>query len=1778
MRLPLRSFGTLLLAIGVATCSDSPHAVVKTAPEGQAGIGRFSISPRFSPQAAAVYAQRATFAAASFDHVHIVLTRPPNEIVIDTIITFNPASPPTTLDLFVDVKTTNEVFDGAIQYTNSGAVVYQASGKIQSYPPDQVAPTPQELVVVYVGPGANATRLIVSPKTSTVVAPGGTSLTATAFDANNAPVANAPITWSVSDASVATLSTTTGTSTSITTAGKRGTVTVTAATPTLSDNATVTVSLPPTGIVLVSGGGQTGKAGNTLSAPGVVRVTASDGVGVAGVSVQFAAPSGGSVGSASVTTDAQGQASSSLTLGGTVGAQSFAASASGFSVSIPATAIPGDPSTLTLVSGSGQTDTVGRALKAPFVVKVSDRFGNGVGNVTVTWAKTSGGGTLAGTSSLSAADGTARMGYTLGATPGPETVTATAAGVASSVTFSANAITGPANIVAVSGSGQTGRVGQALGAPLVVKVTDAAGTPVSGAVVLWSATNGSIGGGGSTDAQGQASATFTLGTTVGAASATASVNTSSGVRTATFSATVQAGTVARASFRVGPTTVGVGSVMVPSVQVELQDAGGNRTNAVNAVSIAIGTNPGQATLGGTLTRNAVAGVATFDDLTLSAIGTGFTLVASSAGVPSVASAAFDVTGVSTSPRILFVDAQTLAPITGQASVTMTAGVAPTNAPSIRLLDPQGAPMANTTVPYTVTRGAQTLFGGAPQTNAQGVITFATLSISPANMQVAGTYTFTATLSGATGSPLSLPVTVLPDVPAKYVLSASTTTPAASGTSNITAQLADQYNNPISQSQRTVNWTFSGVGNLSSAGSPTNASGQAVNVYTAPANPTGTVLITATDAATPSITGQITLTPQAAPTGPAAKLAIVTQPSALATSLVALAQQPVIQVVDANNNPVATPVPLQVSAVWNAPGGSERNSLAQTNAAGVATFTSLAVVGGGTGTISFNSPPLTGVSSIPVTSVVPPTAVAFLVQPTTTVQNGAIAPAVQVRVVDGNNNTVTTSTQRITLAIGSNPGNGVLSGTISLNAVNGIATFPGINIDAPGTGYTLTALATGLTSATSTPFDILPVPNALAITAFPTTAINDVPFSPPVTVRLMQSGNPLLLAGVTVTATDVFSLSSRPPAANSRAGRASQRRGGATRSASMAMPPNVLSNNTAVTDANGVATFTGMKLTGNVQYFRLAFDAQGPGFAITDTTSDIFLDAGSATSMLILSGDAQSGQTGQPLSIDPTVALVDISGNFTTGPATTVTFATSTGSVNPTSAVTDQSGFASTRWTMPATIGSATMTASATINGSLATLTFSATSVASTPASSVYLSPQTAVTPVGTPLPAASYPKMQFLDQTGAPVPNYNITLSTSGACALTGGQSVVVPTDSQGQITLTSSTLTFSSATPQSCYVFGVPAAPGFGFAQFSLIAVPTNMKSFIGTASRNWTDPANWYNNSLPTATDAVFVPGFILNGGGVIQSNSSIGSLTMESGLGQNLTLSSNVLLTVNGSIDGGANGAIQANVGNNAAVVLNATGSATVSGIINSAVRFGQNAPGCTTTYTLASSFVQVFNPTVNCPLDLGANALNVAGALTVQGAGRIIMTQPQAVLIVGSDATFQGASEAGFLTEGAISINGQLRINAVQSTTPFVQGPNATLQLTNSTSGIVAGANVQAFTVGALQIPGTPNAIISSPNPITATSLLQAGGMTISAGTTFNVTGSSFFQTGSTTTINGFSTLGGTVDFAGTASVTGSGSLSVTTPSTCSKKSTATVNVTGTTPAFTASAAQCSNQIP
>ena len=99
--------------------------------------------------------------------------------------------------------------------------------------------------------------------------------------------------------------------------------------------------------------------------------------------------------------------------------------------------------------------------------------------------------------------------------------------------------------------------------------------------------------------------------------------------------------------------------------------------------------------------------------------------------------------------------------------------------------------------------------------------------------------------------------------------------------------------------------------------------------------------------------------------------------------------------------------------------------------------------------------------------------AFGVQPGNAVAGGMIAPAVTVRILDANNNLMTSETRNVTITIAANPGGGTLSGTTTVAASGGIATFNGLSINKSGTGYTSGASSPGFLGATSSAFDINP---------------------------------------------------------------------------------------------------------------------------------------------------------------------------------------------------------------------------------------------------------------------------------------------------------------------------------------------------------------------------------------------------------------------------------------------------------------------------------------------------------------------------------------------------------------------------------------------------------------------------------------------------------------------------------------------------------------------------------
>ncbi|MGC4115890.1 MAG: hypothetical protein QM765_15115 [Myxococcales bacterium] len=104
---------------------------------------------------------------------------------------------------------------------------------------------------------------------------------------------------------------------------------------------------------------------------------------------------------------------------------------------------------------------------------------------------------------------------------------------------------------------------------------------------------------------------------------------------------VQVGPAARLAFVQSPLGAQLNVAMAP-VLVAVQDAAGNTvTTSTAAVDVAQAGGPA-ATLSGTKSKPAVAGVATFDDLKLDVEGTGFTLRATSGTLSPAVSAPFDV--------------------------------------------------------------------------------------------------------------------------------------------------------------------------------------------------------------------------------------------------------------------------------------------------------------------------------------------------------------------------------------------------------------------------------------------------------------------------------------------------------------------------------------------------------------------------------------------------------------------------------------------------------------------------------------------------------------------------------------------------------------------------------------------------------------------------------------------------------------------------------------------------------------------------------------------------------------------------------------------------------------------------------------------------------------------------------------------------------------------------------------------------------------------------------
>ncbi|MGE3524646.1 MAG: Ig-like domain-containing protein, partial [Gemmatimonadales bacterium] len=883
------------------------------------------------------------------------------------------------------------------------------------------------------------------------------------------------------------------------------------------------------------------------------------------------------------------------------------------------------PSKITIMRGDNQSATVGQPVDDSLIVRVTDSKDRPVVDqpVRFTVGTNGGGAVLIPDSVVTDADGQARARWVLGTTAGTQTAVAQAVGFTLSATFSATAAAAQADtIFLVRGNNQAANVNAALRDSLVVRVTDAYRNPVSGIAVSWSASGGGTVSATSvlTGTDGQAAVERILGPQAGVQGASASAVGLKGSPVG-FSHTALAGGPAALVVVDGdnqpPTPAGL--ALPQSLVVKVVDGAGN-----GIAGIAVGFAPDS---GGTASPTPVttdAGGLARSSWTLGPKAGPQTLTASAAGF----FVKFHATATSDVPTRLQLSAGN--------NQTDTVGTAVATAPAVRVLDANSNPVAGVGVTFTVTGGGGTVTGPSGSgvstvvaTGANGIATLTSWVLGT----TAGGNTMAASASGVSGplqgSPVNFSATGVAGAEARLGILTQPPSTAASDAILSPApvvRLEDTFGNPVGKSGVAVSVSLSGGGTLrGTATRSTNAQGQAtfsglsiqglVGSYTLNFSASGLTGVSS---------GSITLTP-----GAAAMLGITTQPSTSAQSGVVFPIQPVIQVQDSAGNPVAQ-AGVNVTASIATGGGTLNGTVTlASNAQGSVGYTTLAISGtSGPRTLLFSAAGLSPATSNPVTiGAGGGSKLAFIQQPANGTAGAALAPAVTVAVQDANGNTVTSSTASVTLALGANPGGATLGGTLTVSAVNGIATFSTLTLNRTGQGYTLAASSSGLTGTTSSGFDISPAAAAgLVFSVQPTSAVAGAVIVPPIQVTVQDAfGNTVTTATTAVT----LAVGTNPS-------------GGA------------LSGTKTVNAVAGVATFNDLSIDKAGNGYTLTADDGAGGLPLVSSAGfNISVGSGNRLAFVVQPGNTTAGAAISPA---VQVAVQDGSGNTVTGATDAITLA------------------------------------------------------------------------------------------------------------------------------------------------------------------------------------------------------------------------------------------------------------------------------------------------------------------------------------------------------------------------------------------------------------------------------------------------------------------------------------------------------------------------------------------
>ena len=1031
-------------------------------------------------------------------------------------------------------------------------------------------------------------------------------LQATVLDSSNNPVVGITVTFTApgsgasgafsgsATTSAVTNSSGVATSAVIRANGTGGSYIVTASVAGVATAADFSLTnMVPSTVSATAGTPQTTVVSTNFGAQLQATVLDASNTAVAGATVTFAAPGSGASGTfggavtATAVTNASGVATAAvLKANATAGTFSVNATVSG--VSSPAVfnltnnLATAATATASPSNGTPQSTAVNTAFSNTLGLLVLDSSGTIIVGIPVTFtvnavsgagATFSGGGTTTTVNTNASGIATAATLMANGTT-GTYTVTATVGSL--TVTFSLSNTAVPGTITASAGNNQSQTLSTNFTTQLQALVSNSSGSPIAGAVVIFSAPtsgaratfSGSSTATATTNASGLATAPIALaGTTAGGYSVSATVQGTALTTNFTLTNTPGApSTITRVSGNAqsGPLGADFSQVLVAVVK----DASGNVVPGVS-VTFSAPTTGARATFAGA----ASTATATTDS---SGNATSPTFTA----VGSTGSYSISAKVNNSSPSVTFT-ATNLAAVPG--SIAMQAGTSQstvvntsfTTALQAKVLDTLGNPVANVTITFTLPgTGASGTFSGAltatATTNSSGIATSPTLRANT----TAGTFFAQATASGIT-NPATYTLTNNPDAPVSIAIVSGTPQVTIVNTAfaaPLIALVKDVFNNPVPNAS--VNFLAPTVGSVakfpgsaSSATVTTDSTGKATSPTLTANSIAGSYTITASIASGAFVNYNLTNTPapvSIAATGGGAQSTRVT--TAFATQLQVIVK-------DATNFPVPG-VTVTFSGPSSGAAATLPSNTVTTDSSGVA---SLAVTANSIAGSYVVTAIVTGVSTpatfnLTNTPNVPSALTATGGGTQSTRVFTAFTTPLQVTVTDSSSNPVPGIT--VTFAAPGSAATATLSSTTATTDASGNASVTATANSTPGT-YSVTASVSGVSSPASFSLtNTVSGPAAITVTGggVQSTRITTA-FASPLQVAVKDAtNNPLANTSVT------FSTQSSGPTAT-------------------------LSSTTAMTDPSGIASVraTANGMVGTYSVTAVVVGAAAPAmFSLSNT--------------------------------------------------------------------------------------------------------------------------------------------------------------------------------------------------------------------------------------------------------------------------------------------------------------------------------------------------------------------------------------------------------------------------------------------------------------------------------------------------------------------------------------------------------------------------------------------------